>query len=204
MNTALYRTVMVKWVDHWTTGPNKDPPPPQPGGQTSAESASCRDESIDARPGIVEQLLSDEAEASGIFKLESRSDAPEESVEWYQQNGYLDDDACKELSSPREFPVPCPWCGGRSLHNPDCIDLCDDWNELPFGKHKGENVRFLETPYLIWLLSDSGLLSSAIRQAATETLLGRRDAAVCKDQCNTAESTRIDDALAISTGRFKC
>jgi hypothetical protein len=90
----------------------------------------------------------------------------DESINWWER---ISDQDRQYLLGPHNFPESCPWCGGRSRHNPLCV--VPTWEPvLPFGKHKGK--RPSETPlvYLRWLLANATSLSSDLRTAIQETL----------------------------------
>ncbi len=56
------------------------------------------------------------------------------------------------LTAPRESPDPCPWCGGRTRHNPACDELRGSWEVvMPFGKWKGKPLSEVPDDYLHWL-----------------------------------------------------
>ncbi|MAT68931.1 MAG: hypothetical protein CMJ58_05350 [Planctomycetaceae bacterium] len=58
------------------------------------------------------------------------------------------------LTGPRRHPRPCPWCGGRLVHNPACDDLRQGWvPTIPFGKHRGRRVDQLPADYVGWILA---------------------------------------------------
>jgi hypothetical protein len=87
----------------------------------------------------------------------------------------LDDEAREYLLGPHRFPDRCGFCGGRSLHNPDCIALCDEWAvAMPFGKHKGQPIRSLETDYLNWLFKRKATLTSDVAHEIERVLLDRQ------------------------------
>ena len=55
------------------------------------------------------------------------------------------------LTSPRRYPAPCLWCGGRLAHNPLCDELRHAWQPvMPFGKHKGVPLPDVPRDYLVW------------------------------------------------------
>lgn len=79
-------------------------------------------------------------------------------------------DADREyLLGPREFPAPCPWCGGRIRHNSTCVTWT--WEpELPFGKHKGKKVSAVPLDYLRWLVKNSVRLDLELRAGVERRL----------------------------------
>jgi len=55
------------------------------------------------------------------------------------------------LTGPRNYPGPCPWCGGRLRHNPRCDELRASWEpEMPIGRHKGKRVSEVPRDELEW------------------------------------------------------
>jgi hypothetical protein len=84
--------------------------------------------------------------------------------DWWEQIGDADR---AYLLGPRKWPRPCPWCGGRLVHNPLCLTF--SWEPvLSFGKHNGKRVSEVPIDYLAWLLGAKtnldGELEAAIRQ----------------------------------------
>jgi uncharacterized protein (DUF3820 family) len=71
------------------------------------------------------------------------------------------------LTKPRCYPSPCPWCGGRLVHNPHCDELRRSWEPtMPFGKHQGKPLSAVPPDYLDWLNNRDGIpadLQQAIR-----------------------------------------
>ena len=66
------------------------------------------------------------------------------------------------LTSPRNWPELCPWCGGRLRHNPACVHWT--WQpRLNFGKHKGKLLPDVPAGYLTWLLANASSLNSAVK-----------------------------------------
>jgi hypothetical protein len=58
----------------------------------------------------------------------------------------------RDLTTKRNYPPPCRWCGGRLVHNRLCDWLCQSWQPtLPFGKHKGKRLSDVPIDYLQWL-----------------------------------------------------
>jgi hypothetical protein len=71
------------------------------------------------------------------------------------------------LTAARVSPLPCPWCGGRLVHNRLCDALRRSWEPtLRFGKHAGKRLSEVPRDYLEWLAAAGGIdseLSDAIR-----------------------------------------
>jgi hypothetical protein len=87
--------------------------------------------------------------ASPRFLLPSLAD---DANEWYWL--HLRDADRDYLLAPRDWPDPCPWCGGRLIHSPACNDLRREWvPAMPFGKHRGRRVDELPADYIDWLLA---------------------------------------------------
>lgn len=58
------------------------------------------------------------------------------------------------LLGPRNWPAPCPWCGGRLVHRVVCDELRREWvPTIPFGKHRGRRADELPNDYIDWILS---------------------------------------------------
>ena len=58
------------------------------------------------------------------------------------------------LLSPRDWPTPCPWCGGRLIHSSTCDDLQIAWTPvIPFGKHRGQRASKVPATYITWILN---------------------------------------------------
>ena len=58
------------------------------------------------------------------------------------------------LLGPRNWPDPCPWCGGRMVHGAACNELRREWVPiLPFGKHRGRRADDLPADYIDWILT---------------------------------------------------
>jgi len=74
----------------------------------------------------------------------------------------IDAASYRYLTAPRRQPTPCPWCGGRTRHNPLCCSF-SFIPELTFGKHKGKRVSGVPADYLEWLLR-SGYLREGLRR----------------------------------------
>jgi hypothetical protein len=67
---------------------------------------------------------------------------------------------------PPVHPPPCPWCGGRLVHNTLCKDLRESWEQkVPYGEEKGQPLSKASTNTLQKLLRDSigGELRAAIK-----------------------------------------
>lgn len=70
------------------------------------------------------------------------------------------------LVAPRKYPDPCPWCGGRTKHNPTCDELRGSWEiAMPFGKWKGKPISQVPADYLMWLVANSESLDIELREA---------------------------------------
>lgn len=62
------------------------------------------------------------------------------------------------LVGPRNYPSPCPRCGGRLVHSEACHELQASWElVMPFGKYKGRKVSELPDGYKAWLRQQPGL-----------------------------------------------
>jgi uncharacterized protein (DUF3820 family) len=60
------------------------------------------------------------------------------------------------LLGPRNVPVPCPWCGGRTRHSAECDELTDAWvYRMEWGKHEGKRIDELPAGYLCWMRKET-------------------------------------------------
>lgn len=59
-------------------------------------------------------------------------------------------------------PGTCFFCGGRTVHNPECFIIAFT-SVLPFGRYKGRLVSEVPKDYLVWLLKNSTRLRSDLR-----------------------------------------
>jgi hypothetical protein len=83
-------------------------------------------------------------------------------------------DVYRFLTGPRSYPSPCPWCGGRLVHN----HLCDDLRasllpKMPFGKHKGKPLNAVPVDYLKWIAS-TDRFGAELREAIRDYLQSAR------------------------------
>jgi len=80
---------------------------------------------------------------------------------WY----LVSDDDLNYLTGPRDWPAPCPWCGGRLHHSEACRKQTESWlPTMPFGKHRGERIGTLPIDYCRFLVAKN------IRPRETETV----------------------------------
>jgi len=85
---------------------------------------------------------------------------------------YLREGERRYLLGPRDWPRDrCAWCGGFLIHSEMCRALRDSWNTMPFGKHKGEPLRKVESTYLAWVLSKTD--DKELQEKIREELRGR-------------------------------
>lgn len=96
---------------------------------------------------VAESPLTPQPESLAL-SAENHDDANE----WYWQ--HIDDADRRYLCGPRDWPAPCPWCGGHLVHRPACDDLRREWvPEMPFGKHRGQRIDELPRTYVEWVLA---------------------------------------------------
>ena len=75
------------------------------------------------------------------------------------------------LLGPRNWPDPCPWCGGRLVHSTACDDLRREWQPtLPFGRYKGLRISNVPVDYLQWLTRNKPELPTDLREAIESRL----------------------------------
>ena len=91
---------------------------------------------------------------------------------------WLDDADREYLLGRHRYPERCGFCGGHYRHNPHCVALCDEWQILmPFGKHKGQPIRNVDTDYLLWLFKRNRTLTADVAQEIERVLTERRERA---------------------------
>jgi len=74
-----------------------------------------------------------------------------ETPEWWH---LVSDDDLEHLLGPRNWPGPCPWCGGHLRHSQACREQTESWlPTMPFGKHKGERIDTLPVDYCRFLVT---------------------------------------------------
>jgi hypothetical protein len=79
--------------------------------------------------------------------------------------------ACRaHLLSPRNYPEPCVWCGGRLRHAAMCEEMHRDRTRLTFGKHRGKRIEDVPEDYLKWLRGSSVTLDPEVRRAIEKRL----------------------------------
>lgn len=80
---------------------------------------------------------------------------PRVSEEANEANWQAISDADRDyLLGPRDWPDPCPWCGGRLVHSETCRELRRQWSPvIPFGKHRGRRADELHRDYIDWILA---------------------------------------------------
>ena len=103
----------------------------------------------------------------------SRCEPPSDAGwEWYWDN--LHDADREYLTTPRDYPTPCPWCGGRLIHTEACRELrASWWPVMPFGRHKGTPLPLVPRRYLQWLVRRKNI-DNGLREAATQCLTDQR------------------------------
>jgi hypothetical protein len=102
---------------------------------------------------------------------EDASDSPEigsqsqpEEIDWWQ---YIDDDARQYLLQRRKPVEPCPWCGGRLRHGPDCFNQPSQVT-MPKGRHKGKRITEVPIDYIKWAAINLEGLPPEVRRAVEE------------------------------------
>lgn len=74
------------------------------------------------------------------------------------------------LLGPRDWPGPCPWCGGRLVHRAACDELRREWMPIiPFGKYRGRRADELPADYIDWILG-RGIGGEDFRKQLTQCL----------------------------------
>lgn len=101
-----------------------------------------------AQPILAPELASGRETHRGTTCVEAISDVNEEN---WRSISRADRDY---LLAQRDWPDPCPWCGGRLVHPPVCDELRREWvPSIPFGKHRGRRADELPADYIDWILS---------------------------------------------------
>lgn len=134
-----------------------------------AEPLEKQAETVEAEP---ESIDGDNEGFPGVlFPAGGVSDATNE---FYWAN--LSDRDRDYLLGPRNYPAPCPWCGGRLRHNRLCDALRASWGPLlPFGKHKGKPLPTVPRGYLEWLAGCADGIGGDLRDAIKFQLERGRD-----------------------------
>ena len=162
MLEAQYRTTLEcpgtlaqSWAPAWLSGPTETP----------------------EIPAIIEEIESDQSESyfsdvadpadcEPFPRFPDESDADNEFC-WSQ----LPDWDREYLTSPRDYPAPCPWCSGRLHHSPQCDELRAGWEvSIPFGKWKGKPLSQVPSDYLEWLLGNTDSIDAELRDAILRRL----------------------------------
>lgn len=124
-----------------------------------------------AVPPIVERLRTPTAEGPPSGECTSGGFEP---FDWFD----MIDDADREYLLGRHcYPEACGFCGGRYVHNAQCVALCDEWAvKMPFGKHKGQRVADVPPDYLRWLLASGKELNGELQRDIERILkIGQAD-----------------------------
>lgn len=75
----------------------------------------------------------------------------ENEPDWW---GLVTDEDLNYLTSPRQQPAPCWFCGGRLRHSQACREQMESWlPTMPFGRHKGERIDTLPVEYCRFLVT---------------------------------------------------
>ncbi|TWU27569.1 putative quorum-sensing-regulated virulence factor [Bythopirellula polymerisocia] len=94
----------------------------------------------------------------------------------------ITDEDREYLCGPREYPPPCPSCGGRLHHHPLCEELRASWEpKMPFGKHKGKPLSQVPHDYLEWLLAKNKTVDTELRSAIQDTLMRNPNSTLFED-----------------------
>ncbi len=81
------------------------------------------------------------------------------------------------LTGPRNYPLPCAFCGGRSRHSEPCKILHESWApKMPWGKFKDLPVSKVPRKYLRWF---STRIHDADMKAAVEAILNQEASTCC-------------------------
>jgi hypothetical protein len=112
-------------------------------------------------PAILEEIEFDCPEV-----LVAESDPAEFDENEYFWEQIADRDLVYLACFRKNVPAPCPWCGGRTTHNPRCNELRASWEVvMPFGRHKGKPLSQVPADYLDWLRRNGESLDMDLRDA---------------------------------------
>ncbi len=120
---------------------------------TSRSAAATTDPYLPGHsPGTDPVCLDTDPDSPEFFpRFPDESDADNEFF-WSQ----LSDEDREYLTSPRNYPPACAWCGGRTRHSPPCDELRLSWQpKMPVGKHRGKPLSDVPLSYLQWLRCSS-------------------------------------------------
>ncbi len=93
------------------------------------------------------------AVARTVCELPQQSDASDfiDANDWYWEN--IDEADRERLLGPRNWPSPCAWCGGRTVHSAACDELRRGWIPVfSFGKYRGRRADTVPRQYIDWVL----------------------------------------------------
>jgi hypothetical protein len=122
----------------------------------------------DFPPDVLESLRSGEARWSGP-EVATPCDLPEPAEwDWFD---HITPGDLAYLAAPRDWPSPCPWCGGRLRHSTECRELAASWSiTLGFGKHKGQPLESVPLDYLRWLRANCPSIDADVRREIDRVL----------------------------------
>ena len=67
--------------------------------------------------------------------------------DWYWE--HIDEADRERPLQPREWPAPCAWCGGRTVHSAACDELRRGWIPIfPFGQYRGRRADNVPVGYI--------------------------------------------------------
>ena len=73
--------------------------------------------------------------------------------DWYWE--HIDEADRERLLGPHNWPSPCAWCGGRTVHSAACKELRRGWIPVfSFGKYRGRRADTVPKEYIDWLLRE--------------------------------------------------
>ena len=136
---------------------------------------------LDRKPEVL-AVLADQADS------DFESDEP---IDWWQHiadedrehllGPELDDPpTAEQLAQLRAWrldrqPGKCFFCGGRTIHNPECFIVAFR-SVLPFGRYKGTLVSEVPKDYLVWLLENSTRVDPNLRAEIERAVRNARSA----------------------------
>lgn len=133
------RAIACHWGPAWLDSTPTESPQPQ---ETSAVTAKSAD--VDGQFSTTTGLADQDSDNPFVPTPEVAAYSEACWAEVYPHD-------YRYLTAPRNYPSPCPWCGGRLRHNRLCDELRRSWvPSMPFGKYKNKPLSAVPRDYLQW------------------------------------------------------